>query len=383
MMQIASALQLKTGVGHAPAKWRTPAPELSIIVPTFNESENVPVIVAALEIALSGSAWEVIFVDDDSPDGTAAAVRGLAVHDSRVRCIRRLKRRGLAGACIEGMLSASGAVVAVMDGDMQHDERVLPQMYAEIVRGADLVVASRFGGEQMAEGGLSAARLRGSIGATAIARNLLGVHASDPLSGFFMMRREAFEQIAPRLSSQGFKILLDILASTRQPLKIVEVPFRFRPRQLGESKLDEAVVIEYLSLVVAKLTGDRLSLRFIMFALVGGFGVIVHLAVLKAALVLGLGFEWSQMLAAYGAMTGNFFLNNILTYRDRRLTGLKAFIGLLSFCAVCSVGMVANVGVGHLIYSQHGFWWLAGLAGAVMGAVFNYSATSIFTWRQS
>lgn len=360
---------------------RLPAPELSIVVPTFNEAANVPLLVAALDAALRGIAWEVIFVDDDSRDGTTDAVRNIGAADARVRCIRRIGRRGLSGASIEGMLSSSAGIVATMDGDLQHDETLLPAMLAQIRSGADVVVASRFAAAASASDGLSATRLKGSQLATQLARRMLGITVSDPMSGFFMMRRPAFERVAPRLSTQGFKILMDILASASGPLKTAELPLRFRPRLHGVSKLDKLVAMEYLSLLLAKASGDRLSMRFVLFGLVGAIGVGVHLLVLKAALAGSLSFVLAQGLAAYVAMTGNFFLNNALTYRDRRLTGWRVISGLLSFYAVCSIGLVANVGIGQMIHQQTATWWLAGLAGALMAAVFNYVATSIFTWR--
>lgn len=360
---------------------RLPVPELSIVVPTFNEAANVPLLVAALDAALRGIAWEVIFVDDDSSDGTTDAVRTIGAADARVRCIRRIGRRGLSGASIEGMLSSSAGIVATMDGDLQHDETLLPAMLAQIRSGADVVVASRFAAAASASDGLSATRLKGSQLATQLARRMLGITISDPMSGFFMMRRPAFERVAPRLSTQGFKILMDILASAPDPLKTAELPLRFRPRLHGVSKLDNLVAMEYLSLLLAKASGDRLSMRFVLFGLVGAIGVGVHLLVLKAALAGSLSFVLAQGLAAYVAMTGNFFLNNALTYRDRRLTGWCVISGLLSFYAVCSIGLVANVGIGQMIHQQTATWWLAGLAGALMAAVFNYVATSIFTWR--
>lgn len=360
---------------------RLPVPELSIVVPTFNEAANVPLLVAALDAALRGIAWEVIFVDDDSRDGTTDAVRNIGAADARVRCIRRIGRRGLSGASIEGMLSSSAGIVATMDGDLQHDETLLPAMLAQIRSGADVVVASRFAAAASASDGLSATRLKGSQLATQLARRLLGITVSDPMSGFFMMRRPAFERVAPRLSTQGFKILMDILASASEPLKTAELPLRFRPRLHGVSKLDNLVAMEYLSLLLAKASGDRLSMRFVLFGLVGAIGVGVHLLVLKAALAGSLSFVLAQGLAAYVAMTGNFFLNNALTYRDRRLAGWRVISGLLSFYAVCSIGLVANVGIGQMIHQQTATWWLAGLAGALMAAVFNYVATSIFTWR--
>lgn len=375
-MRYASTLKL-LDIEAAPFR----APELSIVVPTFNEAENVAPLVRALDATLTGIDWEVIFVDDDSHDGTTDAVRQIAATDARVRCIRRIGRRGLSGASIEGMLSSSADVVATMDGDLQHDETLLPAMLARIHAGADIVVASRFASSASATDGLSAMRLKGSQVATQLARRMLRITVSDPMSGFFMMRRPTFERLAPRLSTQGFKILMDILASAPEPLKTAEVPLMFRPRLHGASKLDNLVAMEYVSLLLAKASGDWLSMRFVLFVVVGAIGVGVHLLALSAALAGGLSFALAQGLAAYVAMTGNFFLNNAFTYRDRRLNGWRMITGLFSFYAVCSIGLVANVGIGQMTHEQTATWWLAGLAGALMGAVFNYVATSIFTWR--
>lgn len=362
---------------------RGACPELSIVVPTYCEAGNIAPLLAALEAALDGIAWEVIFVDDDSPDGTAAAIRQRAATDPRVRAIQRLGRRGLAGASIEGMLSSSAGTLAVMDCDLQHDETQIMRMLELIRAGSDLVVATRYQHGGTTGEGLTAARRNASRLATRLSAFLLGASVSDPMSGFFMIRRTVLENIAPRLSTAGFKILLDILASRSQPLKIAEVPYTFRPRHSGSSKLNELVAVEFLSLLISKATGDRISPRFFMFALVGATGVAIHLLALKAALGLAaLAFGAAQIVASYTAMTWNFFLNNALTYRDRRLRGWQLITGLLSFCAVCSIGTIANIGVAQLVYNQDANWLIAGLAGALMAAVFNYAVTSITTWRK-
>ena len=361
-----------------------PSPQLSIVVPTFNERGNVAELVARLRRILADANWEVIFVDDNSPDGTSAQVREIAVNDARVRCLRRVGRRGLAGACIEGMLASSAPVVAVMDADLQHDEAVLPAMLKAIGEGADVVVGTRYSGGGGTGTGLSAYREGGSRLATTLARTMLGVTISDPMSGFFMLRRENVEAAAPRLSEQGFKILLDILASTGNAPKIVELPYTFRERHSGQSKLDSLVVIEYLGLLLSKAVGDWLSVRFLLFVLVGASGLLVHLMALRLGLqASGLGFGAAQGVATFAAMTWNFFANNQLTYRDRRLSGLAAVRGLLVFYAVCSIGAFANVGVAGWLYQGHSSWWLAGTAGALMGAVFNYAASSALTWRRA
>jgi dolichol-phosphate mannosyltransferase len=359
------------------------APQLSVVVPTFNERDNVTVLYRRLAATLAGVAWEVIFVDDNSPDGTWDVVRGLARQDTRVRCIRRIGRRGLSGACIEGILASSAPCAAVMDADLQHDETQLPKMLTLLQGGdLDLVVGSRY-----VEGGnadsFNRQRAGASALATEVAKRVLRVKIADPMSGFFMIRRECFEQVAPQLSTQGFKILLDVVASAQGELRVKEIPFRFGSRQHGESKLDSMVALDFLGLVLAKLTHDVVSLRFLMFAMVGSLGVIVHFATLYAVLRgFHAPFAVAQGCAALLAMTSNFILNNFLTYRDQRLKGFGILRGLVLFYVVCGVGLAANVGVAFSVYAQEPIWWLAGAAGALMGVVWNYAMSGLFVWRK-
>lgn len=354
--------------------------ELSVVVPTFREKDNIGLLVQKLDSALAGIVWEVIFVDDDSPDGTATEAKLLSRADSRVRCIRRVARRGLAGACIEGILSSSAPYVAVMDCDLQHDERILPRMF-ELLKegGVDLVVGSRY-----STGGNSALSKRRdaiSRSATSLAHRLTGVALNDPMSGFFMMRRDCFDPLAPSLATDGFKILLDIVLTARGRLRIHEEPYRFGLRQHGESKLDARVVLDFFGLLLAKVTGNALSTRFLSFSLVGGLGLVVHLAVLRLSLAGGFGFPSAQTTAVMVAMFSNFFINNQLTYRDKRLHGFGLVRGLAGFCAVSSAGAVANIGMATWLYAQQPVWWLAGAAGAIMGAFWNYSLSTLLVWR--
>jgi dolichol-phosphate mannosyltransferase len=358
-------------------------PLLSVVVPSFNERDNVTVLYRRLETTLVGIPWEVVFVDDNSPDGTWEVVRSLARQDSRVRCIRRVGRRGLSGACIEGILASSAPYAAVMDADLQHDETQLPRM-VELLRSgqADLVVGSRYIEGYRAEG-FNKQRAGASAFATEIARRLLRVDIADPMSGFFAIRRDRFEELAPNLSTQGFKILLDVVATAQGKLRAVEIPYTFGARQHGESKLDSMVALDFLGLVLAKLTNDVISLRFVLFGLVGSLGLLVHLAVLFVALeVFGAPFTEAQATGAIVAMTSNFILNNFLTYRDQRLKGFAILRGLLLFYLVCSVGLFANVGVAFSVYDQEPIWWLAGAAGALMGVVWNYAMSGLFVWRK-
>jgi len=359
-----------------------PAPELSVVVPTFKERDNVPLLVEKLARTLEGVDWEVIFVDDNSPDATAAVARELGEADSRVRCIRRIGRRGLAGACIEGMLASQARLVAVMDADLQHDETLLVGMLAKLRSDQfDIAVASRFADGGSAAGLSSGSREQASRVSNEMARRLLGVTLSDPMSGFFMIRRDRFEALAPQLSSQGFKILLDIVATARGTLRIAELPFVFAERQHGESKLDTRVALDFAALVLAKLTNDMVSFRFLLFCMVGLTGIAVHMTVLQ--LSRGhLSFGAAQTAATVAAISWNFVLNNMFTYRDQRLSGVQFATGLVRFQLICAVGALSNVGIAAWIYDHDPNWWIAGLGGALMGAVWNYVVSAAFVWRQ-
>ena len=361
----------------------TLGPELAVVIPTRNEKDNVAPLVELLDAVLDGVSWEVIFVDDDSPDGTAKRIREISRCDRRVRCLQRIGRRGLTTACIEGTLATSAPYVAVMDADMQHDEKLLPQMLAILKsEPVDLVVGSRYtvGG---GIGGWDTGRANMSALATRLSRLICKAEIADPMSGFFMLRREVLEGALRRLSGQGFKILLDILASSPRSLRVSELPYQFRERQHGESKLDTLVAWEYMMLIADKLIGHIVPVRFALFAFVGGIGLFIHMAVLWLALTItGAAFNLAQTVATIVAMTANFFLNNIFTYRDRRLRGFAVLRGLFTFYAICALGAVANVGIAGYVFSRNEVWWLAGLAGVVVGSVWNYAVSSVFTWTQ-
>ena len=357
-------------------------PELSVIVPTFNERENVQELIERLEKVLTGVRWEVIFVDDDSPDETARIVRDLGQNDSRVRCVQRVGRRGLSTACIEGMLASSAPYLAVIDGDLQHDEALLPKMLQVLkTDDKDIVIGTRYA----AGGGVGKwdeSRVAISNFASRLSRIVLKSKLSDPMSGFFMLRREFMESALRRLSGIGFKILVDLFASAPTAPRFAELPYEFRTRQKGESKLDTHVAWDYVMLLMDKIIGHIIPVRFVSFGIVGGFGVVVHFAVLTSLFRLGgLPFEIGQTAATLVAMTSNYAMNNALTYRDMRLTGWGWLRGLFSFTLACSVGALANVGVASYLFEMQAQWVLAGLAGILVGTVWNYVVTMLYTWK--
>ena len=357
--------------------------DLAIVIPTFNEKGNVATLIAKLDQALAGRNWEAIFVDDDSPDGTAHAARAIARLDARVRVIQRIGRRGLSSACIEGMCATAAPIVAVIDGDLQHDETLLPAML-DLLKDdrLDLVVGSRFVGGG-GTGDWDRDRVAKSALATRLSRRVLKADLSDPMSGFFMLRTEVARRLAPDLSAIGFKILLDLLTASPEPLRFAEIPYVFRVRIEGESKLDHVVALEYLIALYDRMFGRVVPVRFAMFSAIGMIGVGIHMAVLTA-LFMGLGAEFvvGEILATLAALTFNFFLNNALTYRDRRLKGWRQLAkGWVSFALICSVGAVANVGIAAFLYEMRdGAWAASALIGVLVGAVWNYALSSKFTW---
>jgi dolichol-phosphate mannosyltransferase len=356
--------------------------ELAVVIPTYNEEANVAGIVERLERVLAGISHEVIFVDDDSPDGTSEAVRDIALRRHNVRLIRRIGRRGLASACLEGMMSTAAPYIAVMDGDLQHDESILPRMLRQAREDQlDLVIASRHG-DGASMGQFAAQRVRLSNLGLKLSRLVLHTSVSDPMSGFFLADRRFIDESIYRTSGVGFKLLVDLLASARRPVKLAEVPYTFRQREAGDSKLDLMVGFEYLYLVLDKLTGGLIPPRFAMFTVVGAAGVVLYLAALGLLYLNGhASFQTAQVAATVLAMTANFLLNNLFTYRDARLRGRRLLSGLLTFYAACAVGSVINLSVsGDLL--RHGLpWVLSGLAGLAISSVWNYGVTSVTTWR--
>lgn len=368
----------------SPAVQPAKAPlELAIILPTLNERDNIAPLLDRIEAALGSGGWEVLIVDDNSSDGTADEARRLALSDPRLRVIQRIGRRGLASAAIEGFCATAAPFSAVMDADHQHDPMLLKPMLECVRSGeADVAVASRF-----AEGASTADwnrpdREKLSGIANELARRLTGVELTDPMSGYFLLRTETARRLVPNLSAIGFKILLDLLATAEKPLRVKDFPMNFSARRSGESKLDRAIAFDFLAGLYDKSFGRVIPTRFALFATVGVAGVGVHMAILYAILLaLGGSFAWGQAVAAFGAMSFNFWLNNWLTYRDQRLTSPAALLrGWISFIIACSIGAFANVAVATSLHDMGLHTFPAALAGIAIGSVWNYALSSRFVW---
>lgn len=358
--------------------------QISLIIPTYNERDNIKPLVKLLDSVLKGIAWEAVFVDDNSKDGTLVVIHELAEKDDRIRIIHRIGRRGLSSACIEGMLATTTPFMAVMDADLQHDEKLLPFMLQQLRDNNDLdmVVGSRYI-NQGSLGNIASRRKWISRFATNISRLLIKSDLKDSMSGFFMLRRTFLNVVVERLSGKGFKILLDIFASSPRKVRFSEIPYKFRSRQTGESKLDTLVVWEYVVLLADKCIGKVVPFRFILFVMVGLAGSVLHVLILLIGLKgLKMNFLSAQMAATFVAMTSNYTLDNIFTYRDMRLKGRSFFIGLMTFYVVCSIGAFVNIQIAFYLYNKNISWWLSGLLGALIGAVWNYAVSMTVTWRK-
>jgi dolichol-phosphate mannosyltransferase len=357
-------------------------PEVAIIVPTYNERKNLIPLMACLGEALPEIDYEVIIVDDDSADSTAAAARCLAQRDRRVRVLQRIGRRGLASAAVEGMLAASAPLLLVMDADLQHDERIIPAMIEKIkTESLDIVVATR-NAEGGSMGDFSSERVGLSKTGQRLSALVCKAEVSDPMSGFFLMRSEYFHEVVHNLSCVGFKILVDLLASARRPVRVGEVGYCFRSRVHGESKLDILVGLEYLELLLHKLTRGMIPVSYLLFGLMGSVGVACNL--LLAALFsysLDLSFKSAQVAGAVITIAVNFLLNNQLTFRSARLRGKSLLIGLGAFYLCCSIGLFAQIAVATSLRAANINWFAATLAGIALGSVWNYSSAFLFVWQ--
>jgi dolichol-phosphate mannosyltransferase len=356
--------------------------ELSVVICVLDEAEAIPGVLHELIDELAGLAFEVVVVDDSVADDTARAVRAVMRGDPRIRLVRREGARGLASAAIAGWDAAQGQVLGLMDGDGQHDPRLIRRLLDRLrAADAEVATASRY----LTEAGSGLTGFRDAISriGTGAAQALIGARVTDPLSGLFLMRRDWFETVRGSLTGVGFKILVDVLTSGPRPPSVVEAPTALRSRLGGESKLDLRVMADLAGLLIEKRTGGIIPARLAMFLGVGVTGLTAHLAVLLSGQAAGLSLCSTQALAIWTAMTWNFWANNLLTFRDQRLHGREALVGLGRFYLGCLVGAVVSeaMAMGLNVLGMPGV--AAGLMGAAGGGLFNFAAARIGVWRRA
>jgi len=360
-------------------------PSVTIIIPTWNEADNISVLYEKISAAMSTYDWKIIVVDDDSEDLSWQLADEIGESDPRVSVIRRIGRKGLTSACIEGFVASDTDYCAVIDADLQHDEGLLPKMLQTFIESpdTDLVVGSR----KMADasfGQMPKHRVIASEFARKLTKLAIRIPLSDPLSGFFMIKRSSFLAVKKKLFGRGFKILLDICAASEPSLKIAELPYSMRSRHAGESKLKWQVMFEFVAFLIYQFFGQRFALppKFIKFCVVGLSGVVVHMSVLAVTHKLLLwSFLSSQILATIVAMISNFVINNNFTFREQKLTGLAFYKGALSFAVICSVGSLIGISVSTFLNDRGTVWWLAGFVSIALSAIWNFCVNNVFTWR--
>ena len=359
-------------------------PSLSIVIPTYNEKNNISKILEKLKKSLKSSTYEIIFVDDNSPDGTSFEIKKFIKNSSKIQLIHRVGRRGLSGAIIEGIFAARSELVAVMDCDLQHDETKLRDMLELFSKDAslDIVIGSRFTADgEISINAFSKMRKLGSKVTTFLIKKLLRIKSTDPLSGFFMVKKESFLKKSDKLQTQGFKVLADFLATSGKSIEIKEVGYSFKNRVAGESKMSFLTALELIGLVLSQILNGRVSIRFILFCMVGLSGIFVQLLITGLAMLLTNQFPTSQTLGIIAAMTSNYFLNNIITFRERKLKSLDLIRGLFSFYLICSLGAFTNIAIATFVFNFSSNWLISSVIGACIGAVWNFTLTSIFTWK--
>lgn len=361
---------------------------LSLILPTYNEAKNLPELLPKLEATLKGIAHEIIIVDDDSPDETWKVAQELGQHRDDVHVIRRIGRRGLSSAVIEGFFSAKGDILAVMDADGQHDMEILPKLYAAVEKGSAIAVGSRY----IAGGSVGAwdeRRHMMSRVATTLALKVCRIKVSDPMSGFFAIRNDMFQSIAKSLNPKGFKILLDVLVCAPKNTKVAEIPFTFSLRLHGESKLSRRVQIEFLEYLYDVTVGRYIPLTFLKYCIVGAFGVGVHLGTyvfvssfLKDGDDLSLfGFRIGLLIAIEAAVLFNFTINNMWTFALSRLRGVAMVFGFIKYNIACAFGAVANYAVSSYLFALGWHDVTAVILGACTGVVWNYTMSRFVAWK--
>ena len=374
--------------------------DISVVIPTYNEAENLPMLVEKLSLVLKDFSYEIVVVDDNSPDKTWEVADNLS-SQYPVRMIRRFTEKGLSSAVMVGMASSHGKIFTVIDADLQHDERIIPKMYDALTKsGADIAIGSRavLGGSY---GDWSKRRRFMSMVATTMAKTLLRVKITDPMSGFFSITRECFNKTAEKINPRGFKILLEFVGRNKD-LKIKEIGYTFRNRVFGETKLSASEIRNYLIALYDIRFGKYIPPIFFLYSLVGVSGVFVNLSFFKLGEFLGFPRIYTGIsefidpvytAVPFGyqmAIFTNYYLNNTFTFYEKRKKGFRAFLaGFLMFQLVSLFGLFIQTGVFQLLhingflYGAFAEEWRAlfnNACGIVVALVSNYYLNMNFTW---
>lgn len=354
---------------------------ISIVIPTFNEKDNIIQLFNEIKNSLGNTniSWEAIFVDDSNNDETTNVIRTLQNYESNVILIKRIENRGLSSALIQGALSSSSEYVLFMDADLQHPPKKILNLYNEIKNNNyDVVSASRFLEDNKL---LKQKRYKASSFVNYLLRRLFKINYSDILTGFFIINRNFFFNNYKKLSNIGFKLLLDIILSNKNKIKYNEISFEFQKRYTGESKLNSKVFIDFIILIIDKITGRIIPGRYFIYSLIGSFGILFQL-ISFSFLLNYINFNYSLITSIILTIYFNFSLNNQFTYSDLKKKGKNFYYGLLKYYFFCSFGALFNFISAKLFYENIPNIYLAVLIGAFIGSIWNYSMNTSYNWNR-
>lgn len=354
---------------------------ISIIVPTLNEKGNINILFEEIKATFQNKdiSWEIIFVDDSNNNETSDIINILQNNEKNIFLIKRFENRGLSSALILGALSSNSEYVVFMDADLQHPPKKILELYNEIkAKDIDLVSASRFleSNELLNQG-----RYKASLFVNFLLKKLFKINYSDVLTGFFIINRIFFINNYNKLSNIGFKLLLDIILSSKKTIKYSEIPFEFKKRHSGESKLNSRVLVDFISLLIDKIIGKFIPARYFIYSFIGCIGIIFQLTNFYF-LQFFLNFNLALILSILFTIFFNFVLNNEFTYSDLKKRGYRFLIGLLKYYFFCSFGALFNFISARLIYDNTSNIYFAVLIGAFVGSIWNYSMNTSYNWNK-
>lgn len=359
------------------------AQSVALVVPTYNECDNILAFYKDAASALAQLDWQIIFVDDNSPDGTAAVAEELAIDDRRVRVIVRFHQRGLTSAVLQGVCSANTSYVVVTDADLQHDLCKIPEMLHLLnTDQADLVIGTRYEEGGSTEGLANGFRIWLSRTGTKVAQAFVPVPVSDPMSGFFAFRRKKLLQILAKVDPLGFKVLFDILLLGGHQIRISEIPYHFRNRHAGSSKLDGRIQWDFLIQIIYHLLKQLVPHDLISFILVGASGAIVELTMLGLGVAIGAPNGPMQTAAIGAATTWNFLLNHCLTFHRHLKINADLAIKFVLYATAVAIGIIVDISAATISMQKlYATELLASILGVCADTIWRFAVAKAIIWR--
>ena len=359
-------------------------PKCSIVLPTYNEANNIKIIINELiKLLEKNYVYEIIVIDDNSPDHTWRIVEEEYINYQNIFCFRRIKKRGLSSAIVDGFMLSKFNNMIVLDSDLQHDLKIIPNIIDKLSNNFDLVIGSRYINNDSMKDWNFFRRLLSQF-ATKISNFIQDSITTDPMSGFFGIKKKLFLEVVNQLDIKGYKILLDIVAvlKNKKNFKNIDIPYKFKERIYGESKLTGEILIESLDLIYSKLFGSILPVNFIKFITVGSFGALIHFSILFFLYkFLDYSYSFALICSIEFSIIFNYFLNNIWTFRFVKLFGKQNLIGLIKFNLFSGIGGIIAYLVSQNLYNLDFNWVISSLLGAIVASLWNYNLNKIMTWR--